>query len=297
MNNFVRLDEDGCRKDMLTFLDIDVLKFLRIEQRKCFVKDWKTLELPCKEEDIKRLFEDILESSFHGHYHYNYIEEIKNHIPMLYSPIDFFVDWCKSIMTCCDVSLKRRYSKIYKDFVIEHFNIDGFDRQNKLIKNGQLLWKTCKTFDFLKELCKFDIEELANKGYIDGQVFEEKFCNNKKYYLVNEFNPCYYDKEYSFDEVKNLIEKYTKYCSITKDGFISISTFRPGSGRKYWFSNLIIADDMFNDMKYIVDELDEAIKASDIVKVKYIQRIYNKFTFKNKNIELKDKINNFLNRK
>lgn len=295
MNNFVRLDENECRKDMLTYLaDIDILKFLRIEQRKCFIKDWKTLELPCEEEDIKRLFKNILEYSFRGYFNYNYIEEIKNHTTMLYSPIEFFVDWCKSIMNCCHDRLKRRYSKIYKDFVIEHFNIDGFDRQNKLIKNGQLLWKTCKTFDFLKELCKFDIEELANKGYIDGQVFEEKFCNNKKYYLVNAFNPCYYDKEYSFDEVKNLIEKYKKYCSITKDGFISICNFRPGIGLKYWFANLIIADDMFNDMKYIVDELDEAIKASDVVKVKYIKHIYNKHTFKN--IELKNKIDRFLNR-
>ena len=82
------------------------------------------------------------------------------------------------------------------------------------------------------------LEKLANKGYIDGQVFEEKFCNNKKYYLVNAFNPCYYDQEYSFDEVDNMyIHTHIKSIKSTNDGGLMLVGY---------------ADDLNSDIRWLV---------------------------------------------
>lgn len=281
-------------------LQMDVLWFLRMEQRKCAIKDMRdnhTL-LPNKEEDIKKLFQDILEYSFRGFQYYNYVKVIKNHTTTRITPIEIFVDWCKDIIDCCYYSSqKERYSKIYKEFVMEHFNIDGFDRKNEPIKNGELLWKIEKTFDFLKQLCKFNISKLANKGYINKRIFNERFDSNKKYYLVNHFNPCYYDKEYSFDEVKELIANKKFNCAITKDGVISIYALVENKCRingyrwKFAFENVIIAEDMFSDMKNIVEDINNAINKNNRKQVEYLSNIY--YAHTEEDYELRNKINNF----
>lgn len=267
-----------------TRVQFDICPFMRLEQRKNMYDSYSSILPEYDKEDIKTVFKNLIEYSFRGYQDDIFATDLLKHKSMYYTPIDLFINWSNDIIDVqyCNSS-RRRYISAFKEVVSEYFDIDGLDKNRFFIK-GDYCFKDSKliTFRFLQKICKFDIEEFAQKGIINEDIFTEKFDCNKRYYLVNHKDTCFYDNVFSFEEVKKFIAKHKKYCAITKDGIISVRRIsgKPtikGQIWKYAFENLIIAEDMFDDMKSIDNAVNEAISNRDKKMIDYLRDIVSEY--------------------
>ena len=201
-----------------------------------------------KEETVlKEFFKRIIQYSIQGCFGYNPYFDLKNRKGIQYNPLGFAWTWFKDIF-----DFKNKEAVFwFKNTMERYWVIDKWAKDlSPLDKDGKDICFVTNINE-LQKYAKFDMEELYQKGIVNGENFANKFSSFTKYYLINDGVRI---KEFTYQELYELLKNKFDTCVSPDNGYLFIDYFDRNNPSRS-IRGRIVGDTYFDNIESVNERL------------------------------------------